>query len=151
MRTPIICMLLLLCAMRPDNGAAMRDSLHHFKHPQHMSKKIRIQVADRIFSATLEEGPATDALLKMLPATIAMRDLNENEKYGDLPKKLPTKASVPDGIEAGDIMLFGSSTLVLFYRSFHTTYSYTRIGRVDDPKRLEAALGDGDVEVNWTE
>jgi hypothetical protein len=143
--------MMLLCAMRPDNGPVDRSSIHPLKQPQHMSKKIRIQAADRTFTATLEDGPATDALLKLLPVTIAMHELNENEKYGDLPKKLPPNASVPDRIEAGDIMLFGTNTLVLFYRPFHTTYSYTRIGRVDDPKRLEAALGDGDVEVNWSE
>ena len=116
-----------------------------------MQQKIRIQVGDHFFTASLQEGPATKSFLKMLPFTMGMHDLNANEKFGDLPKNLPTQVVVPDGIEAGDIMLFGQNTLVLFYRSFRTTYGYTRIGKVDDPKRLEAVLGEGDVDVNWSE
>jgi hypothetical protein len=46
-------------------------------------------------------------------------------------------------------MMYGASTLVLFYKSFRTTYSYTNIGHVDDPTGLEAALGSGDIDVTF--
>lgn len=148
MKTPTLLLLLLLCGMRPDKDTATEITYHWLKNEKSMQKKIRIQVGDRSFTATLQDGPATQAFLRMLPVSIDMHELNGNEKYGDLPKSLPAKASVPDGIETGDIMLFGTKTLVLFYRSFQTTYGYTRIGKVDDPRRLEAALGEGDVEVS---
>lgn len=148
MKTPVLLLLLLLCGMRPDSHPAngFPNPFMDNRHP--MQQKIRIQVADRSFTATLQDGPASQAFLKLLPVRIDMHELNGNEKYGDLPKGLPVKAIVPDGIETGDIMLFGTKTLVLFYRSFQTTYGYTRIGKVDDPRRLEAALGEGDVEVS---
>ena len=46
-------------------------------------------------------------------------------------------------------MLYGSSTIVLFYESFDTSYAYSRIGRLDAPDRLAEMLGAGDVTVTF--
>ena len=81
--------------------------------------------------------------------TITMKELNGNEKYYDLPISLPTDAHKPGSIHAGDIMLFGSDCLVLFYDSFSSGYSYTRLGSIDNPSGLSAALGGGNVEVTF--
>ncbi|HXW06448.1 MAG TPA: cyclophilin-like fold protein [Vicinamibacterales bacterium] len=78
---------------------------------------------------------------KLLPLSLTMTELNGNEKFARLSASVPTQPSTPPAIHTGDLMMYGSSTLVLFYKSFSTTYSYTNIGRVDNPEGLDAALG----------
>ena len=112
-----------------------------------MSNKITIRIADKVFAATLSDSGTAAALKKLLPLSITMSELNGNEKFFRLPSSLPTQESRPSSIKSGDLMLYGSSTLVLFYKSFPTTYSYTPIGRVDDPAGLDLALGSGSVAV----
>ena len=47
-------------------------------------------------------------------------------------------------------MLYGNNCVVLFYESFSSGYSYTRLGSVDDPAGLAEALGTGSVEVAFS-
>ena len=76
-----------------------------------------------------------------------MQELNGNEKYYFFDSSLPTNASRPAGIHTGDLMLYGTNCLVLFYKDFATSYSYTPLGRLVDPAGLAAALGAGSVTV----
>ena len=72
-----------------------------------------------------------------------------NEKYCYIDSSLPTALSTPGTINAGDIMLFGSNCIVVFYETFKTSYSYTRIGKVKDTASLKKALGSGDVTIKF--
>jgi hypothetical protein len=78
-----------------------------------------------------------------------MSDLNGNEKHADLSTALPTASTDPGSIRAGDIMLYGSRTLVLWYEDYSTTYTYTRIGAISDSQGLVAAVGEGQIDVNF--
>lgn len=111
--------------------------------------KLILRINSAEFSATLADNATANALVEMLPITARMTEHAGNEKYYDLPSALPAAPSNPGRIDSGDIMLYGSRTLVLFYKSFSTPYGYTRIGRVDDPTGLENALGFGSVTVTF--
>ena len=104
-------------------------------------------VGTQRFGITLENSPAARAFVQLLPATFEMAELNGNEKHASLPRTLPTSATRPGTIRTGDLMLYGKDTLVVFYKTFSSPYSYTRIGRIEDAAVLEQALGSGNPRV----
>ena len=110
---------------------------------------LEIRTDGKTFSAVLYDSPSGRALAKQLPVTGDMRELNRNEKFYNLPKALPTDEEEIGSIHAGDLMLYGSDCLVLFYKDFQTAYRYTKLGRVTDVSGLEEALGSGDVQVTF--
>ncbi|MCF0061752.1 cyclophilin-like fold protein [Dyadobacter chenwenxiniae] len=111
--------------------------------------RLRIRIGSAIFSATLLNNATVKAFKARLPLTVNMSELNGNEKLYNFPSNLPANASNPGTIRNGDLMLYGSNVLVLFYKSFSTQYSYTRLGRVDDATGLASAVGAGNVTVSF--
>lgn len=111
--------------------------------------QIKITADGKTFSAKLYKNETTEALMKKLPMTINMSELNGNEKYYYFSDSLPADAKKPSKIEAGDIMLYGDDCLVLFYKSFSTSYSYTSLGYVEDVDGFAKALGSGSVKVTF--
>ena len=109
-----------------------------------------MSVGERRFAITLTDSPAARAFAALLPLTLDMSDLNSNEKHVSLPRALPANASRPGTIRNGDLMLYGTDTLVVFYLTFDSSYSYTRLGRVDDPAGLAQALGPRSVRIRFS-
>jgi hypothetical protein len=112
-------------------------------------KQIKISVGERAFTATMAATESASALAALLPVTLKMIELNGNEKYAQLPTDLPTNEVKPNSIQVGDLMLYGSKTLVLFYKTFSTNYSYTPLGKVDDAAGLAKAFGAANVQVTF--
>lgn len=146
---------LVACTMAPtgvsndvggENNDSMTDSL---SGTGPLGDRIRIRVGSATFTATLLPHATAAAFKARLPLTITMSELNNNEKFAQLPNSLPINASNPGTIQTGDLMLYGSTTLVLFYKTFPTAYSYTRLGRIDNPSGLAAALGPGSATVTF--
>lgn len=109
--------------------------------------RMWMTVGERRFAITLTDNAAARAFAAQLPLTLDMSELNGNEKHADLPKALPANASRPGTIRSGDLMLYGTNTLVVFYLTFNSSYSYTRLGRVEDPDGLAEALGPRGIRV----
>jgi hypothetical protein len=109
-----------------------------------------MSVGDRRFAITLSDNAAARAFAAQLPVTLDMSDLNGNEKYAELPQALPADATRPGTIRNGDLMLYGADTFVVFYLTFNSSYSYTRLGRVDDPDDLAKVLGRGNVRIEFS-
>ncbi len=115
--------------------------------PEEVEHVISIEINGQTFSATLADNDTARAFAARLPMTLDMRELNGNEKYFYLDEPLPAAAQRVGQIRAGYLMLFGSDCVVLFYENFATSYTYTPIGRIDDPAGLADALGSGSAEV----
>ena len=112
---------------------------------------ILITVGSTTFPAKLYDNPTTRALLAQFPLKLTMSELNGREKYYHLPNKLPAeRTETPATIQAGEIMLWSSDSLVLFYNTFSNTYGgYVKLGYVEDVTGLTTALGSGSVQVTF--
>jgi hypothetical protein len=108
---------------------------------------MKITIDSKIFIVTLDENKTTAALKVIMPLTLNMNELNGNEKYFQLSTNLPTKMENIGNIQEGDLMLWGTNTLVLFYKSFQTSYKYTKIGRIENPTDLASVVGLENINV----
>ena len=106
--------------------------------------KVYININNKKLGIDLENNSTTSALIKLLPLELSMNDLNGNEKYVYLNESLPTNTYSPKHIEAGDVMLFGDNCLVIFYESFDTSYSYSKIGHINNLPSLD----DGNISIS---
>ena len=112
--------------------------------------KMTVQVGASTFTAILEDNADVEALVKRMerkPMTIQMSDYAGFEKVGALGTSLPTSNSQTT-TQAGDIVLYQGNQIVLFYGS--NSWSYTRLGRIDDLTGWTEALGSGDVSVTFS-
>jgi hypothetical protein len=110
---------------------------------------LQLTIESSVFTASVFDNPTASAFRSLLPLNLRMSDLNGNEKHADLPTALPTVSTDPGSIRAGDLMLYGSRTLVLWYEDYSTNYTYTRIGAIEDFDGLVAAVGEGQIDVEF--
>jgi hypothetical protein len=110
---------------------------------------MKIKIGSQVFMAVLYDNPTAEKFKALLPLSLKMKELNNNEKYADIPGNLNTNPINPGKIESGDIMIYDTNTLVLFYKSFRTEYSYTKVGRIINTSTLIESLGHGSVSISF--
>lgn len=115
-----------------------------------LNNYVNLRINNKEYKLILYDNDTARDFLRMLPLTITMNDLNSNEKYYNLSKSLTTKSERAGSIKRGDFMLYGNNCLVLFYESFSTSYSYTRIGYIENTDGLKDSLGRGSIEITFS-
>ncbi|MBR6073527.1 MAG: hypothetical protein IKP76_04330 [Bacilli bacterium] len=108
-------------------------------------KMINVIIDGKTYKLNLESNTTVDEFIRLLPKEYTMNELNGNEKYVYINESLSTNKYKPKRIEKGDVMLYGDNCIVIFYKSFDTNYSYTKIGHIDDLDDL----GNKDIVVRF--
>lgn len=112
--------------------------------------KMTVKIGNAVFTATLEDNAATRELVEMMkqsPITINMSDYSGFEKVGSLGRSLTTE-NHQTTTSAGDIVLYNGNQIVMFYGS--NSWSYTRIGKIDDLTGWKEALGSGSITAEFS-
>lgn len=107
------------------------------------SEEMKLIINEEEYEVILEDNDTVKSLMAHVPLKVIMNELNGNEKYVYLDFNIPSDSEDVKKIEKGDVMLYGSSCLVIFYKSFETNYSYTKIGHINNLKDLD----NGSIEV----
>lgn len=113
-------------------------------------EKMNLQIGNSSFTATLESNATVDALVDMMretPIVIEMSNYSGFEKVGSLGTSLPA-SNEQTTTQSGDIVLYNGNQIVIFYGS--NSWSYTRLGKIDDLSGWKDALGSGDVTVTFS-
>lgn len=133
-----------------DSNPAVREAANDINFEENGAMKMNVQAGDSTFTATLEENAAVEAftaLMEDAPVVIRMRDYSGFEKTGALGAELPAD-NTRTTAQPGDIVLYNGNQIVIFYGS--NSWSYTRLGKIDDLTGWEDALGSGDVTVTFS-
>lgn len=146
----LICCLLLItgCDNNYNNNTnddKVNNSTIDTKENDVKVTDIKVIINDKTYTLKLENNKTVDEFINLLPQEYNMKELNGNEKYVYLDSNLPTNSSIPSQINKGDVMLFGNNCLVIFYESFDTSYSYTKIGHIDNLDNI----GNGIIAVKF--
>ena len=114
-----------------------------------MEKSLHFYIDENEVEVVWEKNASVDALIKLAEishVTVQMSMYGGFEQVGSLGGRLPS-SDVRTATSAGDIVLYSSSQIVIFYGS--NSWAYTRLGKVADKTSSEMAelLGNGDVTV----
>lgn len=141
---PLICLLILTgCKSNSNNEDLDNNKTNNSASVKNDTEKseekmtdIKVTINKKTYTLRLEDNNTAQEFIDLLPQEFTMEELNGNEKYVYMDNTLTTNPSNPKHIEKGDVMLYGNNCLVIFYKSFDTTYKYTKIGHIENLDNL---------------
>ena len=112
-------------------------------------KEMKMMINDTYVEVAWEENASVEALKEMCKngnVTVEMSMYGGFEQVGYLGKSLPSNDRQTT-TASGDIVLYSSDNIVVFYGS--NSWSYTRLGHITDKTESEIKdlLGNGDVKL----
>lgn len=113
---------------------------------------VKVKINNEVFDVKLENNSAAEELVKTLQkenVTVNAKEYGGFEKVGDLGFSLPANDENIN-TEPGDIVLYQSNQLSLFYASH--SWSYTKLGKIENVSstHLKEVLGSGDVVLTFS-
>ena len=133
-----------------DDKSKSENTENYSETETEAKTKLKIQIGGKTFTATLEDNAAVREFTEMLldaPLSVEMSDYSGFEKVGSLGKSL-TADDRQTTTHAGDIVLYNGNQIVMFYGS--NSWSYTRLGHIDDLTGWADALGGGNITALFT-
>ena len=114
-----------------------------------MDGMLHLYIDDTEVSITWEDNASVDALKELVaggPVSIDMSMYGGFEQVGPIGTSIASN-DVQTVTQPGDIVLYASSQIVIFYGS--NSWAYTKLGRISDRTAEELAelLGNGDVTI----
>lgn len=112
---------------------------------------MKMYINDKEIPVTWKNNPSVSALRSNLQAgdiVVSMSMYSNNEQVGPLDKSYPSN-DVQTTTNNGDIVLYRSDQIVLFYGS--NSWAYTRLGKMDlSENEVVNLLSNGDVSIRLT-
>jgi hypothetical protein len=106
---------------------------------------MRLLIGETEVPVTWEDNDSVDALKGICPRTIELSMYGGFEQVGSIGETLPA-ADQQTTTQAGDIVLYSSNQIVVFYGS--NSWAYTRLGHIDlTQEEMESLLAGGDVSI----
>ena len=119
--------------------------------PKEVQAQMKMKIGDKPVEVAWESNESVEALkaLAQNSLTIRMSMYGGFEQVGSIGQRLPSQ-DVQTNTSSGDIMLYSSSQLVVFYGN--NSWAYTRLGRITDrsAEEMRALLSNGDVTITIT-
>ena len=132
-----------------EGANALPSSTEDTLQKEENAKMLTMRINDIETAVEWENNASVSALMELCaeqPLVIEMSMYGGFEQVGPIGRSLPSN-DVQTQTSAGDIVLYSSSRIVVFYGP--NSWAYTRLGRITDKSAAELAelLGNGDVTV----
>ncbi len=121
------------------------------ENDEEAESQMQMRINDTPVTVAWENNESVSALRELATngLTIQMSMYGGFEQVGSIGQRLPSH-DVQTTTSSGDIVLYSSSQIVVFYGS--NSWAYTRLGRIKDktPEEVRNLLGNGDVTITLT-